>query len=91
MMAFDTDWVYDAGEGFTRFVLYREQDETGISGTGIVAWGVEFPDRTCVMRWCSEHTSTAVYASIEDIRTIHGHSGKTLIVQLDPETYVYEG
>ena len=66
-----------------RFELHREVDETGISGTGIVATGVEWPDGTCAMHWDTKHTSTAVYASMEDVVAIHGHGDKTYIAWLD--------
>jgi hypothetical protein len=66
-----------------RFELHRTVDETGISGTGVVAQGNEFDDGTCVMRWTVGPSSTAVYDSIVDIDAIHGHGGKTQIVWLD--------
>jgi hypothetical protein len=59
------------------FVLYRIEDCSGISGTGVVAQGVEFGDGTVAMRWISEHCSTAIYDNIETLVTIHGHDGKT--------------
>lgn len=62
------------------FHLERLVDETGISGTGVVAEGVEFQDGTVVLRWISEHTSTGVYSSIQDIIKIHGHNGSTIVV-----------
>ena len=63
-----------------RFHLRRNVDETGVSGTGRVAEGVVFADGSAVLRWLSAHTSTAVYASINEVIAIHGHGGKTLIV-----------
>lgn len=66
-----------------RFVLNRVEDETGISGTGVVAEGVVFSDGTAALRWKSEFRSTAVYASMSDVEAIHGHGGKTLIVYFD--------
>ena len=72
------------------FELHRDIDETGISGTGIVAEGVEFHDGTAALRWKSEFKSTAVYASMADVEAIHGHNGQTKIVwvgqpALDPD------
>jgi len=64
------------------FVLNRTKDETGISGTGIVAEGVEFSNKKCVIAWLTEHTSTAIYDCIEDVEAIHGHDGKTQIMWL---------
>jgi hypothetical protein len=66
-----------------RFELHRKEDETGISGTGHIADGVEFDDGTCVLRWRTEYRSTAVYSSIEDLTEIHGHQGKTVILWND--------
>ncbi len=62
------------------FHLNRIEDHTGISGTGIVARGVILPSGKCVMEWQTKHTSVAVYASLEEVRAIHGHDGKTKIV-----------
>lgn len=62
------------------FLMIRTEDETGISGTGVVAEGVEFLDGTVVIRWQThgdDHHSTVVWASIEDALAIHGHGGKT--------------
>lgn len=57
----------------------RDEDPTGVSGIGIVAEGVEFSDGSVAMRWLSEHASTAVWASIESMITVHGHQGRTRI------------
>lgn len=62
------------------FELHRDTDETGVSGTGIVAEVVEFDDGTCALRWMTECRSTAVYASIGDVEKIHGHGGQTRLV-----------
>jgi len=66
-----------------RFVLRRDEDETGVSGTGDVADGVRFPDGTVAMRWRTGTASTAVYDSVADVEAIHGHGGKTRIVFVD--------
>lgn len=66
-----------------RFQLVRQIDETGISGTGIVAHGVEFTDGTCAMRWKSAHKSTALYDNMKDLDAIHGHNGATVIEWID--------
>jgi len=56
-----------------RFDLRRYKDVLGVSGTGAVAEGVEFTDGICVLRWLSDHSSTAIYNSIDDIKKIHDH------------------
>lgn len=61
------------------FVLNRLEDETGISGTGIIAEGVQFSDGKCVLSWLTEVNSVGVYDSINNIIAIHGHDGKTEI------------
>lgn len=63
-----------------RFHLERDVDETGVSGTGTVAEGVEFSSGLCVMTWLTEHTSIAIYDNINEIDYIHGHQGATRIV-----------
>jgi len=69
-----------------RFILRRREDETGVSGTGDVAWGVLFPDGTAVTRWCvTEIRQTCVWRSMDDVVAVHGHHGKTVMVFLDPE------
>ena len=65
------------------FVLRRDNDVTGVSGTGDVADGVVFPDGVTVIRWRSERRSTAVWSSLEDALAIHGHDGATRAV-FDP-------
>jgi hypothetical protein len=62
------------------FMLRRDKDATGVSGTGWIAEGVEFTDGTCVLRWLTEYASTALYESIEVLMKIHGHGGRTVLV-----------
>lgn len=66
-----------------RFELHRDEDESGVSGTGLVASGVCWQDGTAALRWHTEYSSTAVYVSMADVRAIHGHGGKTRIVWID--------
>jgi len=66
-----------------RFNLHRFEDETGVSGTGVVSEGVMFTDGKCAMRWLTERTSVALYDSIDDLEYIHGHDGKTVVVWID--------
>jgi hypothetical protein len=62
------------------FTLYRQEDESGVSGTGVVAEGVEFSNGKCALSWLTEHTSVAVYDNIETLTSIHGHNGKTRVM-----------
>ena len=67
-----------------RFVLQRDQDPSGISGTGTVCAGVEFADGTVATRWVDGVAQTCVWATIEDMMGVHGHGGATRLVWLDP-------
>lgn len=66
-----------------RFNLVRNEDETGISGTGTVAQGIQFDTGRCAMAWLTSVSSIAVYDSIEDLVKIHGHGGKTVVEWID--------
>lgn len=71
--------------GMRRFVLVRDEDVSGVSGTGVVAEGIEFTDKTVVLRWGQNpHPATAVWDSIEKVEAVHGHQGKTRVHWLDP-------
>lgn len=63
------------------FVLYRNEDITGISGTGVVAQGILFQDGKVVLRWVvGDHRSTVVWDSMKAVEEIHGHGGATTII-----------
>lgn len=71
------------------FTLQRDVDETGISGTGVVAEGIEFSDGVVALRWlvptgapgAGNPTSVVFHDNgIESVHKIHGHGGKTRIV-----------
>jgi hypothetical protein len=66
------------------FHLVRIEDETGISGTGIVARGVILPSGAVCMEWQTFHSSVCIYKNISDVESIHGHNGKTLLVMGPP-------
>lgn len=70
-------------EEFPRaFVLRRDKDVTGVSGTGIVAEGVVFRDGTVALRWTSAWPTSVVFhdRGIESVKAVHGHDGRTQIV-----------
>ena len=62
------------------FYLQRDQDLSGLSGTGRVADGVLWPDGSCCVRWRSETSSVSVWSSFSDMVKIHGHNGATRIL-----------
>lgn len=67
------------------FHFYRIEDQSGVSGTGPVVEGVEFTNGWCALRWLSNKSSICFYRSMEDVKSIHGHGGKTEIVVHDLE------
>lgn len=83
-----------SGRMVRRFVLDRQEDQTGISGTGIVAEGVEFSDGVVALRWIVPegnpghgYPTSVVFHDhgIVSVEQIHGHDGRTMIRWLDPE------
>ena len=66
------------------FHLQRVVDESGISGTGVVARGCVLPSGLAVMEWLSFHSSVTFFRQLSDIEAIHGHDGKTLVVMGPP-------
>lgn len=67
------------------FNLVRYDDVSGISGTGIVAQGVQFRDGQVAVQWCCPGLprSCAVWDSLEDMLVIHGHRGRTVVKWAD--------
>lgn len=61
------------------FRLVRAQDVTGVSGVGVVAVGVIFPDGQAVMQWQTQYSSIAIYKDLETLMQIHGHNGTTVV------------
>lgn len=68
-----------------RFELHRDVDETGVSGTGVVAEGIEFSDGVVCLHWQSQWPSSVVHyeRGMESVEHVHGHNGQTRIVVLD--------
>lgn len=62
------------------FYLQRNEDWSGISGTGLVAVGFEF-ERLTVLHWLDQHGSTFWYESVAMVERVHGHEGRTQIAR----------
>lgn len=67
------------------FALEREQDVSGVSGTGTVAHGVRWVDGAVTIRWLGERASTVCWACLDDAVAVHSHGGATRFVW-HPET-----
>ena len=72
-------------KGIRRFYLVRNQDLSGVSGTGIVAEGVTFSSGLTVLRWLREPQAVGMYPSLSDLMAVHGHAGATQVHFIDPD------
>jgi hypothetical protein len=68
-----------------RFLLIREKDLTGVSGTGVVAEGIVFTDGLSVLHWLREPYATGMYRSLADVIDVHGHDGATQVEFIDAQ------
>lgn len=66
-----------------RFELQRDIDETGVSGTGIVAEGAEFTNGFVVMQWLTQYSTMEILENTKALEALHGHGGKTKVVWID--------
>lgn len=60
--------------------IWRQADETGVSGTGRVAEWIEYTDGFVVVRWMSNMASTNLYQNMKQAESVHSHGGKTAFV-----------
>jgi hypothetical protein len=67
-----------------RFYLARNEDPSGISGTGIVAEGIEWRGGTADLHWVTEHETFVHWpGGVAAILAVHGHGGSTIVRFLD--------
>lgn len=64
------------------FHLVREQDVSGVSGTGVVAEGCLFSNGKVAMSWLGEHRTLELFDYIEEVEELHGHNGMSRVVWL---------
>ena len=64
------------------FVLVRDTDISGVSGVGIVANGILWPDGQAVIHWTGSTypTTTPHPGGMESVIAVHGHGGATRVV-----------
>jgi hypothetical protein len=73
------------GLSVKNFYLVRDEDVSGISGTGVIGVGVIFPNGRVVFQWASYRTSLEIVESIDNLMEIHGHEGRTKLVYGCPD------
>lgn len=61
------------------FHMVRTIDVSGVSGTGVVALGTQYPSGKCTISWLGELSCIGVYDSLEQLISIHGHGGNTVV------------
>jgi len=67
-------------ERLREYYLQRNEDFSGVSGTGIVAEGVIMPSGKCIHEWSQSYvTSHNIYPNIQSVQHIHGHEGRTIV------------
>lgn len=77
------DYYKQNNRGIKRFLLNRDHDVSGVSGTGIVAEGILFSDGSCVIHWLGEFPTTTPHPNLKSVIGVHGHNGNTQIVWID--------
>lgn len=77
------------------FCLVRHADPSQVSGLGVVASGVVWPDRRAVFRWSGSRPPTGyadpvqqlcMFDDVDEISAVHGHGGATDVEVRDPMT-----
>lgn len=63
-----------------RFHIKRDIDVSGISGTGIVADGIQWHDGMCTIHWRGKHPTDNTHLSLQSVMDIHCHEGASKII-----------
>lgn len=70
------------------FQLVRRVDVSGVSGTGVVAEGVQFTDGSVALRWTGATPATSVWDhGIESMLAVHGHGDASVVEWLDHSSF----
>jgi hypothetical protein len=71
-------------QNYREFYLQRIIDDSGVSGTGIVARGVVLLSGQCVLEWTTKHSSIGIYPNLTELLKIHGHGEHTKLMLGNP-------
>jgi hypothetical protein len=66
-----------------RFLLQRDHDVSGVSGTGVVAEGTQYTGGWVSLVWLGDTPSMVFHQSMTNVEAIHGHGGNTWVNWLD--------
>ena len=83
-----------APRGITSFTVYRQADETGVSGEGVVIEGVKMATGQCVVQWLHPPArgGIAIFGSMSDFVKVHIEphpANRTIITYQDGTKEVY--
>lgn len=68
------------------WALDRDEDVSGVSGTGRVAYALDLPGFGALVLWDTRWKTVDFRESLENVAEISGHGGATRLTPLDPET-----
>lgn len=68
------------------WALDRDEDISGTSGKGRVAYALDLPGFGVLLVWDTAWVTVDWRPDLETLRLIHGHDGATRLTPLDPET-----
>jgi hypothetical protein len=74
-----------------RFLLKRKIDDSGVSGTGYVAFGVQWPSGKVTIEWLSDITSHEDHNNIDECMAVHGHGKHTVVEWIDSVELALKG
>ena len=85
-----------APRGIRTFTVARQNDETGVSGVGVIIEGVEYATGQVVIHWLfpPPRGGIAIFDSLEDFLKVHVHphpANKTIITFEDGEQKNFGG
>jgi hypothetical protein len=85
-----------APRGIRTFTVARKNDETGVSGVGVIIEGVEYATGQVVLHWLfpPPRGGIAIFDSLEDFLKVHVHphpANETIITFEDGEQKTYGG
>ena len=72
--------------GLRWYALIRDDDVSGVSGTGLVCEVARFSDGHAALHWVDSKYpwTTPCPEGVDAIVEIHGHGGRTRLVPMDP-------
>ena len=75
-----------APRGIETFTVCRQNDESGVSGTGVIIEGVQYATGQVVLHWLTPvpRGSIAIFESLNDFKKVNPHpDNKTIITWSD--------